>query len=138
MENVTFVGCEAFIKKDNQILLGLRKNCFGAGTWGLPGGHLEFRERLAEGLNRELQEEIGVGFREQDFQLACVTDGIDSDGGRHHVHVSFEVNYGGEEIALKEPDRCEEWKFFPVDDLPENLFPPHSKIVNKYLQSKRY
>lgn len=62
------IGCKAFIRKGNKILLGLRKNCFGEGTWGLPGGHLEFQEKIVEAVKRELQEEIGVDFAEEDFK----------------------------------------------------------------------
>jgi 8-oxo-dGTP diphosphatase len=49
------VGCEIFLIKDDAILLGKRKNCYGEGTWGLPGGHLEQGESI-----RELLEEFGI------------------------------------------------------------------------------
>lgn len=55
------IGCEAYITRKGKLLLGLRKNTFGAGTWALPGGHLEFLERADECLSRELKEEDELG-----------------------------------------------------------------------------
>jgi 8-oxo-dGTP diphosphatase len=129
------IGCEAFIIKDNKILLGLRKNCFGEGTWGLPGGHLEFQEKIVEAVKRELQEEIGVDFAEENFKLAKVLDDIHKDSDRHYLHFSFEVEYANQEIKLMEPDRCVEWRFFDIKNLPE-IFPPHLPILQSYLTNK--
>jgi 8-oxo-dGTP diphosphatase len=42
------IGCEVFIKKQDTILLGKRRNCYGEGTWALPGGHLEYSETLID------------------------------------------------------------------------------------------
>ena len=129
------IGCEAFIIKDNTILLGLRKNCFGEGTWGLPGGHLEFQEKVVEAIKRELQEEVGVDFVEEDFKLAKVLDDINKASDRHYLHFSFEVKYANQEIKLMEPERCTEWRFFDIKNLPE-IFPPHLPILQSYLTYK--
>jgi 8-oxo-dGTP diphosphatase len=37
-----------------------RKSNNGAGTYGLPGGHLEFGEDFAECARREVAEETGI------------------------------------------------------------------------------
>ncbi len=43
-----------------QILLVLRKAPPNAGHWDLPGGFVDVDETLEEGMQRELEEEIGV------------------------------------------------------------------------------
>jgi 8-oxo-dGTP diphosphatase len=53
------VGTEIVVRKDNEILLGMRKNIYGAGTWALPGGHPEHNERVIDALCREAKEELG-------------------------------------------------------------------------------
>lgn len=137
MTNTIKIGCEAFIRKDSSILLGLRKNCFGEGTWGLPGGHLEFQEKIIEAVHRELIEEIGVDFPINDIFLTTIVDDIDKNSDRHYIHCSFEVKYDGQEIKLMEPDKCSEWKFFDLQTLPE-IFPPHIPILKNYLSKKLY
>ncbi len=40
------IGVGVIIKNDGKILLGKRIGSHGAGTWGLPGGHLEPGEEV--------------------------------------------------------------------------------------------
>lgn len=42
------------------MLLVRRKSGPYAGKWSLPGGHVEFGERMAEAAKRELAEETGI------------------------------------------------------------------------------
>lgn len=137
MKQIIKIGCEAFIQKENSILLGLRKNCFGEGTWGLPGGHLEFQEKIIEAVQRELVEEIGVDFPLSEIKLITILDDIDKTTGRHYIHCSFEVNYSNQEIKIMEPDKCVEWKFFDLNSLP-TIFPPHIAIVKNYVNKTLY
>jgi len=53
-QQVPRVGVNVFVVKKNRLLLGKRKNCYGAGEWGLPGGHLEFREGLKAGAKKRI------------------------------------------------------------------------------------
>lgn len=136
--NKILIGCEAFIKKENSILLGMRENCFGEGTWALPGGHLEFQEKAIECLWREMKEELGVDFSKNKFHFVSVVDDFGENSEKHYVHLSFEIEYKGEEIKLMEADKCSEWKFFDLNKLPENIFIAHEKIIENYLQGKIY
>ena len=53
--------------KNGKLLLGKRKNIYGAGTWGLPGGHLEFKEAMKTAASRELMEETGLKAENLEF-----------------------------------------------------------------------
>lgn len=132
-----FIGCELLIRQDNTILLGLRgKHIYGGDTWGLPGGHLEFGERLIEAACREVKEELGAKITPGQLRLATIVDTF-KPGGQHHVHVSFELQNPTWEPRVMEAD-CQEWKYFPLDKLPKNLFPPHTEILENYQKQILY
>jgi 8-oxo-dGTP diphosphatase len=133
------VGTEIVVRKDNEILLGMRKNIYGAGTWALPGGHPEHNERVIDALCREAKEELGFDIEPTDLKLVAVTDGlIQKDGERHYLHITFELRGPVQEPKLMEPEECEEWRYFPIDQLPENLFPPHVDIIENYVHERLY
>ncbi|MDP3787880.1 MAG: NUDIX domain-containing protein [Candidatus Chromulinivorax sp.] len=128
------VGCEAIIINNNNLLLGKRKNCYGEGMWGLPGGHLEYGETIQECIYRELQEEVGINAL--DSQLISIVDNIDERG--HYLHMTFILKKYTGSIELMEPQYCYEWKFFDLNNLPKELFKPHIKIIHNYLHQNLY
>jgi 8-oxo-dGTP diphosphatase len=137
----TKIGCEAYIVREGEVLLGKRgKKAKGPwyGTWALPGGHLEFLERADECIVREIQEELAIHITAQDVELAAVTDDLKPERDEHYVHVTFFVDIGPQEPKCNEPDMCEEWRWFPVDELPENIFPPHAKIFDTLHSKEMY
>ena len=132
-ENIK-IGCELFVTRDKAILLGKRKNCYGEGCWGLPGGHLEHGEKLVECARRELKEELGI--EATLLHPVVITDNLNYRG--QYVHISFLVEEFVGELRCMEPELCAEWRFFELGDLPENVFPPHRRILDTYLSNSIY
>ncbi len=129
------LGVNVFVLRGTQLLLGKRKGAiFGAGTWGLPGGHLETGEAMKEAAARELMEETGLSATQLEFSNIV----NDRSGEQHYIQVGFIADGIIGEPAIKEPDRCEEWKWFEVNALPENLFPPHINQINNFLQKRLF
>ena len=54
------VGCGAAIWREGRLLLVKRLRAPEAGHWNLPGGKVDFGERAADAVKREIAEEIGV------------------------------------------------------------------------------
>jgi ADP-ribose pyrophosphatase YjhB (NUDIX family) len=54
------VGCGAAILRDGRLLLVKRLKAPEAGCWNLPGGKVDFGERVADAVRREVAEELGV------------------------------------------------------------------------------
>src|SRR5579871_733327 len=56
----TYISVYAPIIRDGRTLLAYNRQGPYRGTWGLPGGGVEFGETPEEAMRRELWEEIGV------------------------------------------------------------------------------
>lgn len=54
------VGVGVIILKGGKILLGERIASHGAGSYAIPGGHMEFGESFEDTARREAQEETGL------------------------------------------------------------------------------
>ena len=135
MERDTFyVGAGVLVIRNKKILLGKRKNVYGAGLYGMPGGHHEHNENIAKAAARELFEETGM--TAESFVFDNVLNYPFSD--RHYLSLAFiAVNPKGEP-ENKEPDVCEGWKWFPLDNLPENLAILSGLNIKAYLENRNY
>ncbi len=129
MRNKFPVGINVFIIREGKLLLGKRKNVYGAGTWGLPGGHLEFGENMAKAAARELEEETGL--KAEKFSFVNTVNDLRND--QHYLQIGF-LAEGVENIEpiLKEPDKAEKWEWFDLDNLPKEIFPSHIKQIQTF------
>jgi len=128
------IGINIFVLKDGHILLGKRKNIYGAGTWGLPGGHLETGEAMKDAAMRELMEETGL--HAESFDFSNIVN--DKSRDQHYLQIGFVAQGITGEPAVKEPDRCEEWQWFKFSELPGQLFPPHIKQIENFFQKNNF
>ncbi len=127
------VGVGVMILNDkNEVLLGLRKNAHGEGSWCFPGGHLEFGETIFETARRETKEECNLDVKK--FEIVSVYDELDhiATHGKHLVNIGVQATYEGGEPKNNEPDKCEGWKWFSLDTLPENIFPASRKTLYNF------
>lgn len=136
------VGVGVLILKDGKVLLGLRNpnkkkassELKGEGTWTMPGGKVEFMEKLVDAAKRELKEETGLVATKLDF--LCISD--DMTDTAHYVTVGFIVkDYQGNPEAM-EPETILEWRWFDLDNLPKNMYEPSLKCINKYKKGLIY
>lgn len=116
------VGCGAVILNDkNQILLMKRgKECRNkAGFWTIPGGRVELFETFQDAIKREVLEEIGVEV--QVIKLISLTDDIIKEEDQHWVSPQYLCKITNGEIKNMEPHKCDELKWFDLNDLPDKL-----------------
>lgn len=71
------LGCGAAILEGDQLLLVRRRRPPEAGHWGLPGGKVEWGERVVDATVREIAEELGIDIRCE--RLLAVADQIHED-----------------------------------------------------------
>ncbi len=108
MQNGRNLGvCVVVLDPEGNVLLGKRKNGYGAGFYGLPGGHVELGEPLVAAAARELYEETGLTNQSLEF-LGVVREYQYEIDFVHFIYVLKTVTA---EPKLSEPDKCEGWEW---------------------------
>ncbi|OKP10338.1 Nudix hydrolase 1 [Penicillium subrubescens] len=96
------VGISVFVwNKEGKFVLGKRQGSTGAGTWGLPGGHLEFGESFETCAVREVFEETGLDV--YDLKFLAVVNSVMLAEKKHY--------------AVREPDMCAGWEWASLDEV---------------------
>ena len=129
-----FVGVGVLVVKGGKVLLGKRKGSHGAGTWCLPGGHLDYGETLEGAAKREVFEETGLEIGE--LEVISVSNDIMYD--KHYITIGLKPGVVKGKVELKEPDKAERWDWFAFDELPEPLFIGSERIIRNYLAKRFY
>jgi mutator protein MutT len=132
------------LNKKGEVLLGHRiddpikasSDLHGEGCWTMPGGKLDFGETLLDGAAREVVEETGLRVDKNKIRLISVTDEIRPD--THYVTAGFLCQNWEGELKTMEPEEITEWKWYNLDNLPENVFLPSAKIIKAYLNNIIY
>ena len=136
------VGFGVMILKEGKVLLGHRHQdpkkasslLHGEGSWTMPGGKLNFQEKLKEGAIREVLEETGI--KVKNLKVISISNDIVSDA--HFLTVGFWAEEFEGKAQVIEPDEITEWKWFNLDDLPSPLYFPSEKIIKNYLAKEIY
>lgn len=136
MNNRPKVGVGVLIIKDHQILLGKRKNSHGQGTWATPGGHLEFGETLEKCAKRELFEETGL--IAESIKNLWFTNDIHLQEDKHYITIFMLVEKFSGKLKNLEPEKCECWQWFSLNDLPCHLFLSLENLINKEKALEKY
>jgi len=104
-----------FLKRDESILLAMKKRGFGKGRWNGVGGKVEDGETIEAAMIRETQEEIGVtptAYRQVgDIRF---DEFFKNEPTLMHVHVFIATEWTGEPTETEE--MAPQW--FAIDDIP--------------------
>ena len=102
------------IVRNGKVLLGNRVYS-DANMWVGPGGRCDDGESPEEAVLREVREEVGV----TDARIVRKLGEKDGAAGKDRVIV-FEIATE-QEPKLMEPEKFKEWRWFGIDEIPENL-----------------
>lgn len=132
------VGASVIVEdKEGRILLQLRSDNH---CWGYAGGSVELDEDVEEAAKRELFEETGLVAKE--LTLFGVFSGKDT----HYVYPNgdevsnVDIVYICKDYSgglLCQEGEVDALKFFPIDQIPDNLSKPIEKQLRQYIASKR-
>jgi len=112
------------IFKDGKMLFIKRKNEPFKGKWALPGGFVEYGEKVENAIVREINEETGLKTKIRDIVGVYSDPNRDPRGHVITIVYLLEIQDG----ELKSGDDAIDAKFFDLKDLPELSF-DHDIIV---------
>lgn len=105
------------------------------GTWDPGGGSMEFGEESFESVvRREIKEEYCVEVKKIEFAGARNILRDNKGVKTHWVSLIFAVLIADpEKSCVGEPDKADEVRWFPVNNLPDNL---HSQFLDSLAVAK--
>lgn len=116
---------DGLVTKQDKVLLVKRDIEPFKGFWVLPGGHVDYNEKVEQALRREIKEELGI--KVQIKNLIGVYSDPERDPRYHSVSIAFELEHQGGEISLN--DEASAYDFFHIENLPYKVGFDHRKIV---------
>ncbi len=128
------VGLGVIVTKDGKVLLGQRKGKDEDGTWGLPGGSLDYNEELEDCAIRETLEECGITIK--NLRRGPYVNAMHYANEKHFLVVLMIADWAAGEPAVKEPERFSEWRWCDWNKMPKPLFHPLKLFVDTGFQPK--
>jgi len=129
---------DGIIFENGKILLVKRAIYPFQGYWVLPGGHVDYKERVEEAVKREMKEELGVLVKIK--RLFGVYSDPKRDPRYHTVSMVYlcQIIKEGAEKGIKLNDEGSQFKFFSLNNLPEKIGFDHKKIINDFKKSRKF
>lgn len=128
ISNEVRVGIGVFVFKNGKFLLLQRQGSHGAGTWSLPGGHLEFGESFEDTARREVKEETGLEIT--NLRFGAVTNDNFTSEGKHYVTIWMLSDWKSGKEYIAEPNKCLKQEWHTFDTMPSPLFLPWEQLFN--------
>lgn len=104
-----------FLRRDDEILLAMKKRGFGTGKWNGPGGKCEPNETIDQTMVRECEEEVGaVPIKYEMVAEGNFRNSKVDEPWQLHIHVYVCDEWRGEIVESEEMAP----KWFKIDDIP--------------------
>jgi len=129
------VGIGVMIVRNGKVLLGRRKGAHGEGEYAFPGGHLEYMESFEDCARREVLEECSLVIANVRFQYLA---NVKTYAPKHYVHIGLVADWQRGEPVVLEPESCESWGWYDLDDLPQPLFEMARLAIASYRSGHLY
>lgn len=126
------VGVGVIVRRGSRVLVGMRQGSHGAGTWALPGGHVDPGETPRQSAARELEEEHGIRVAPEELrEVGHWTTDLFPEVSKHYVTLYVVWDWDGQEPQICEPHKCQTIQWAEWNDLPEPGFTGLSEIQSR-------
>lgn len=120
-----------------ELLLELRADNH---CWGTVGGAVELGESVEEAAKREMLEETGLVAEE--LELFRVFSGEEThyiypNGDEVHVVDIVFICRKFHGSLKPQASEVDDLKFFPIDQIPNNISPPQRTTIARYIESRK-
>ncbi len=108
----------AFLHKDGKLFIAKRADTksFLPGKFELPGGHIEYKEEIVEGLKREFREEFGLEIIVGNAFYAFTY----MNGDNHVVEVDYFAELADPNVQIQlNPEDHSEYRWIAQNELDE-------------------
>ena len=121
--------------KNENLLLKRANTGYEDGNYSLIAGHIDKKETAFEAMIREGLEEGGIVLERENLKLVHVMNRY-TDHDRMDLFFSAQVWKG--EPTNREPGKCTELRWFPIEDLPPNMIPCVREAIKNFCAKVLY
>lgn len=113
------------LRRNNEVLLLRRANTgYMDGLYSLVAGHLDGNEPATAAVVREAKEEAGITVKPEDLTFVHATHRLTrNEPNQERIDLFFECRAWEGDIVIAEPDKCDELRWAPLENLPDNVIP---------------
>lgn len=125
-----------FLIRNNKILLLRRYNTgYEDGNYSVIAGHLDGNETFREAMIREAKEEADIDIKPECLEVVHVMHRKSED---ERIDFFFVAKKWEGEPKNMEPHRCDDLRWFELNNLPENVIPYVKQAIRCFLDSVFY
>ncbi len=130
------VAVHLFLIKEEKILLLRRFNTgYEDGKYSVCAGHIDGNEVYFKAMIREAKEEIGITIDKKDLKTIQVMHRKSSE---ERIDYFFLCEEWSGEVKNMELEKCDELKWFSLNDLPSNIIPYVAYAIKEYMNQKPF
>lgn len=127
---IFFGSVHLLFYRNNEVLLLKRQNTgFEDGKWSVVAGRIDGNEEVVSAAIREAKEEAGVDIDPSEIEVVGVIHRKSTSS--EWIDFYLKVKSWKGTITNIEPHKCEELRWFHLQDLPEDIIPYVRQAIAK-------
>ncbi|GHO43555.1 NUDIX hydrolase [Ktedonospora formicarum] len=128
------IAVHLLLLRDNEILL-LRRNNTGYedGNYSVIAGHVEKGEEVMQAMAREAYEEANIDITRENLKVVGI---MHRKTKSERIDFFLTAREWQGELRNKEPHKCDELAWYPLQNLPENTIPYVRQAIENFQAGK--